>query len=372
MKSGKTIGVDNTTVFLMISQLAAAGGAERQVLYFASQLHQAGIPVTILSRNIDWEHVGAFGIPVEVRQGGVGHILTSGECTVVSFLAGDHARAAFAKLLRPSTIRWIPFERTHPNYYWLSRAGFRGFVMWIKRNFLRLGYRFVASSLICQTQSAAMKWRKLLGQSHKRVISVVPNHYMMPNVTATHSHLEARPFQIGMVGRLTEIKDYPFALRVAAQLMLSGVDFQLHIIGAGELEVDLKAESRRLGVSEKVVFRGMVRGAGNALSEFDLFMMTSLVEGMPNSLGEAMAAGLPCVVLDFEAGPRDLIGSDTEESRCQIVFARDEREFAERVRILADDLDLRKTLGEYNRKRIQDAFTKDVVSASFIEALHVP
>jgi glycosyltransferase involved in cell wall biosynthesis len=372
MAFNKNSDFDKTPVFLLVSQLEAAGGAERQALYFASQLQQAGIPVTVLSRRIDWDHVRTLGLPVNVRLGGIRCLLSAGRCKVVSFLAPDHARAAVAKVFRPSKINWIPFERTHPNYYWLKRSGFRGLIMCAKRNALRLGYRLVASSLICQTQSAAMMWKKLLGYRHKVPISVVPNHYVLSALTCNHKQLPGGPIRIVMVGRLTEIKDYPFALRVAAHLMALGVDFQLHIMGDGELRSKLAEESSLLGVSEKVLFHGMVRGAGKLLTDFDLFIMTSIVEGMPNSLGEAMSAGLPCVVLDFEAGPRDLIGSDTDASRWQIVTARDEREFAERVKLLAERLDLRKALGEYNRNRIRDAYSMEIVSTSFTEALCFP
>lgn len=103
---------------------------------------------------------------------------------------------------------------------------------------------------------------------------------------------------IGHTGRLNEQKNHTFLLKVFAQVKISRPDVKLLLVGGGELEADLQAECRTLGIENEVIFKGMVDNPQDYMQAMDLFVFPSLYEGSPLALAEAQANGLPCLVSD--------------------------------------------------------------------------
>lgn len=354
-------------VFLFVSRITPVGGAERQVLFYADLLRNRGVPVTILAREIDQDHIRSCAPQTTYRTDVFRAIAGNPGCTVVSFLGPDHGFCAVLKLIPGQRLRWIPFEQTHPDFYWKGFARSQGTRLLIKRNTLRLFYKYFADILLCQTDSAARSWRGILGIKSKTPVRVVQNVFTIPSVAEIRE--PSSMSRIVMIGRLCTAKDYPFALKVSAILKKRSFPFHLTVIGSGELEGPLKADVVRLGLQDVVEFAGLIRNASQSLSEFDLFFMCSHVEGLPNALGEAMASGLPCVSLDFNAGPADLLGADTEEGGIQIVSNRDPEAAADRIVSISNDPDLMRRLGRFNRGRIESHFSREIVGLQFVNAL---
>ena len=73
-------------------------------------------------------------------------------------------------------------------------------------------------------------------------------------------------------------------------------DLKLWLIGDGAEAETLRQLAKELGIASRVRFAGERKDVGNWLAEADLFVLSSLTEGLPVSLLEAMAAGLPFVV----------------------------------------------------------------------------
>ena len=98
------------------------------------------------------------------------------------------------------------------------------------------------------------------------------------------------------VGRLAEVKNQRLAIEAVALLPPRLRDrATLYLIGDGTDRAALEASARTLGVSERIVFLGYRTDVADLLPGGDLWLMTSLNEGMPLSLIEAMAAGVPIV-----------------------------------------------------------------------------
>jgi colanic acid/amylovoran biosynthesis glycosyltransferase len=104
-----------------------------------------------------------------------------------------------------------------------------------------------------------------------------------------------RAHQLLYVGRLAPEKGLPVLLRSLAALTAQGHDFQLTILGDGPDRGALEQLARELDFGNRVRFGGYVDQATvlRHLSETDIFVLPSLAEGIPVSLMEAMACGVP-------------------------------------------------------------------------------
>ena len=100
------------------------------------------------------------------------------------------------------------------------------------------------------------------------------------------------------VGRLTEQKNQLFLLEVFAQSLNRHKEQILMIAGAGDLLEKLQAKARALGIFDKVHFLGLRKDIAELLQAADLFLLPSLYEGLPGTVIEAQAAGLPCLIAD--------------------------------------------------------------------------
>ncbi|MFN2512107.1 MAG: glycosyltransferase [Pyrinomonadaceae bacterium] len=123
---------------------------------------------------------------------------------------------------------------------------------------------------------------------------------------------------VGIVGRLTEIKNHELFLRAVAILKdrlaqeRSGSRVKFVVIGDGGLRDRLEAQARTLGLVEDVIFAGSRRDPENFYAALDIVALTSLNEGTPLTLIEAMANARP-VVATAVGGVVDLLGETIEE-----------------------------------------------------------
>lgn len=122
-------------------------------------------------------------------------------------------------------------------------------------------------------------------------------------------------FVVGFVGRLTEVKNVPLLIDVAALCAAEGgraePNVQVVIVGDGSLREELEAHCDQVGARERVLFLGHRRDVAELVSAFDAVAITSRNEGTPLSLIEAMAAGVP-VISTAVGGVRDLLGDIVE------------------------------------------------------------
>lgn len=102
-------------------------------------------------------------------------------------------------------------------------------------------------------------------------------------------------FNIAVVGRLVPGKNVPMVLRAAAALRADVPGVQVTIAGEGPERAALEREASELGLAAAVHFAGFVADVPRLLADCDAFAMPSDTEGMPMSILEAMAVGVPIV-----------------------------------------------------------------------------
>jgi glycosyltransferase involved in cell wall biosynthesis len=114
----------------------------------------------------------------------------------------------------------------------------------------------------------------------------------------THG-LDPEKFTIGMIGNLKKQKNPILFVEIAKQVIGANPETQFVFAGDGPLKEDCLELAKKYGIQEKVKFIGWTDEPGVFLKSIDLFLLTSLWEGMPCTLAQAAAAGLPCVVSDI-------------------------------------------------------------------------
>ena len=102
----------------------------------------------------------------------------------------------------------------------------------------------------------------------------------------------------GAVGMLTEIKNHQFMIEILRKLKEQKNNVKLLILGEGEERVNLEKLADEYGLNDDVVLYGVTKDVEEWLSAFDIYLMTSLTEGLPISAVEAQANGLPCLLSD--------------------------------------------------------------------------
>jgi glycosyltransferase involved in cell wall biosynthesis len=110
----------------------------------------------------------------------------------------------------------------------------------------------------------------------------------------------------GTIGRLTEQKGFGFLLDAIPVVLQELPEAQFLIVGEGELEDKLKAQATQLGINDNITFTGPRTDIEKLLPCLDLFVSSSLWEGLPTVILESMAAGVPVVATDIP-GTQELV-----------------------------------------------------------------
>lgn len=156
------------------------------------------------------------------------------------------------------------------------------------------------------------------------------------------------------MGDLIERKNYDTAIRAIA--VAKNPALQYFICGKGPEEENLKTLAKILGVSEQIHFLGFRSDIKELLAAVDVFLFTTKQEGLPRSMMEAMASGLPCIASEIR-GNTDLLEGTDGGYLCETT---DVSAYAEALYLLANDSALREKRGKNNLITIQKFSTETV------------
>jgi len=114
------------------------------------------------------------------------------------------------------------------------------------------------------------------------------------------------------MGRLTEQKGFDLLLQAFHEIASKYPNWQLLILGKGELREPLEQMKDDFGLSGQVVFTGALSNPFSVLKSAKLFVMASRNEGFPMAHGEALACGLPVIATDCPSGPSEMIRNNID------------------------------------------------------------
>lgn len=113
---------------------------------------------------------------------------------------------------------------------------------------------------------------------------------------------------VGHIGRFMEQKNHSFLLDIFNQIYTQNNSAVLLLVGKGELQAQIEEKIKALGLEKNVIFAGVRSDVPQLLSAMDVFVFPSFYEGMPNTVIEAQATGLPCVIADTITKEADITG----------------------------------------------------------------
>jgi glycosyltransferase involved in cell wall biosynthesis len=116
------------------------------------------------------------------------------------------------------------------------------------------------------------------------------------------------------VGRLSPDKGQWHLIKAYNEMKKQGTKAKLVIIGEGELESELKELICYYGLENDVVMLGYKKNPYKYLAKSSIFAFSSISEGLPMSLLEAMSCGVPVISTDCISGPRDILAEQSERN----------------------------------------------------------
>jgi glycosyltransferase involved in cell wall biosynthesis len=165
---------------------------------------------------------------------------------------------------------------------------------------------------------------------------------------------------IGTVGRMAEVKNHALLVRAAAPLL--GPAVHLAIVGGGPEAGRTAALVEELGVGAFVHLMGEISEVARALAAFDVFALSSDVEGLPLSITEAMGVALPVVATAVGGVPRVVLEGDTGT----LVPPRDPPALRAALDAMAKDPAMRGRMGARARTVALERYSAERMAAEYM------
>jgi glycosyltransferase involved in cell wall biosynthesis len=164
---------------------------------------------------------------------------------------------------------------------------------------------------------------------------------------------------IGVVSRIARLKGLEYFLAAAPEVLARIPRAKFLIIGDNsfnpEYREELKQQTIRLGIQDRVIFTGFRLDVQNILSSLAVSVLPSLKEGLSNSLLESMAAAVPVVATDVGGNPEVVVDGETG----LLVPATDPGALAQAICRVLLTPGLRQTFGQAGRRRVLEHFSNE-------------
>jgi len=175
-------------------------------------------------------------------------------------------------------------------------------------------------------------------------------------------------FTLLHVARMNAAKDQPTLLRAFALARTRVADLQLWMVGEGASRPRLEQFAQELGIDRSVTFFGQQADVGRFCAAADLFVLSSVSEGVPLSLLEALAAGLPAVVTDVGGMGEIAQLSDATTA----VPASNPQAFADAIVRIVQSRDELPRLKAAAKKTFLENFTLDRMAGEYMNLYQTP
>lgn len=176
--------------------------------------------------------------------------------------------------------------------------------------------------------------------------------------------IDVRSFVIGAVGRLDPVKDFPTLLRAIKLLRLRVPQVKLVLVGDGPERERLEGVILDEGIGDVVQLTGYRADVRSLLPAFDVYVNSSITEGVSLTILEAMAAERPVVATRVGGTPEVIF----EQLNGVLVEARNPGSIASAIEALVERNEWRKTIGRAGHERVVEAFSVERMVQEYANA----
>ncbi len=242
--------------------------------------------------------------------------------------------------------------------------------------------RFATDKIIVISNQQKREINEKFGVGKAAKFNVIPlgidlhpfqKHASKQNILRGETNAENNELLVGIVGRLTEIKNYPLFLKTAEIYRNSKAGdippLKFVVIGDGNLRQSLEKEAETLGIKDLIIFLGNRNDADVFYAGLDIVALTSLNEGTPLSLIEAMA-NEKAIIATNVGGVADLLGEAEREMNnftiCErgiSVRSQDAEGFFNGLAYLAANQSVRQKMGKNGKKFVLENYDKQRLAA---------
>lgn len=339
------------------------GGAERVIAHLANYWAAKGRQVGILTFDTSLPQY-ALHPAVQLNQMGIAYPSNNKLAGLVNNFKRVLILRGYIKNLRPSTVisfteeinslvclatigrrfRLVLSDRVHPDWF-----GKRPIRQWFKR----VSYR-LADVLVVQTQAVKSAYK-----GYKLPIFVINN----PLNSVSQRVIDYEKKRIVAVGRLDPQKNFPLFIEAVSRL--HAPDWTFDIFGAGNEKAALQRLITEKDLDNRLILRGSTSRIFDDMSEASIFVLSSLAEGYPNVLIEAMSVGLAVVSTDCPSGPSEIIYNNINGL---LIENNNVLEMTAALQRLIDDAPLRRQIGE-QAQNIIEKLNIDVIAQAWEQHL---
>jgi len=223
-------------------------------------------------------------------------------------------------------------------------------------NFFLLSRLFTTVAVSEDIRNALVK---RYGFSNDRV-DVIHNGIQLPPFTNLME--KTGPFVIGSSGRLFPVKDYPLMVEIARVMAGTGAgEGRFELAGDGPGMDSLRTLVNEYKLSDSFILKGHLDDMDSFYRGLNVYLNTSIHEGIPMTILEAMGHGLP-VVAPAVGGIVEIIEDGKEGF---LIDSRDPEAFAEKCLLLKDNRELRTVMSRAAREKAERAFSAERMAESY-------
>ena len=352
----------NKNIMFVMNQMTS-GGAERVVSILANSMSERGNRVSLVitfNSEIHYEinnkiEIIKFNINKELSQVSrnikeikslIKLLKEKRPDVIISFIRNVNCIVA-AKIVG---IPVIISERNNPKYDPKSKV-------W--RVLRKIIYPY-ADGIVFQTNGARKYFSKKIQEN-----SIIIENPLDESIKETIKCQKKK--QVISVGRLCKQKDQETLIKAFHIFVKENKDYKLIIYGEGELREKLENLILNLGLSEYVELFGSTKDIYEKMIQSELFVMSSIYEGYPNALIEAMALGLPVISTDCMYGPSEVIENGVNGI---LVKVGDYKNLANEMLKIIKNNDFREKIIE-NTQKNNLIFNKEIIVDKWLKYINI-
>lgn len=221
----------------------------------------------------------------------------------------------------------------------------------------------ILSRYFTRTVAVSANVRNYLVKQHafgEDSVESIHNGIKIPD--ATVSRPKAGTFVIGSSGRLSQVKDYPLMVETARAIASNcAQDVHFELAGEGPERPVIESMLHRYGLQDSFIMRGHLDDMDNFYRGIDIYLNTSIHEGIPMTILEALARGIP-VIAPAVGGISEIITNGVEGF---LIDSRNPEAFAEKCLLLQENEELREKMSKAARDRAERAFSAEKMAEKY-------